>query len=680
VGASPGRAANRYPHGVSPDPRRRRVALAIVVVVAVFGLARIGAARSELWWNSAEQHYYGLIPHHLVGGLAGPAVEYLPEAHQGCALIWGLACAPVVAASGPTRGSLRLCNLGWHVAMLVIFCLLAAEVGGVGGVLATGVLWTLAPPAVADASHFGWVTHVDAGLLTGLAALCLLRSQRADARPQWAGVAGLLGGLAVWFLFDAALVVAGIGAAWLASRPGARTIRWSAVGAVVGLSPHLVTGGWWQHPTARDELGLPLGEVPERLWTLLSSDLVTVWGLPGRSAPDAPWLETAGPAALLLGVGWGLGLAAGIALLRRPHNQSLPLRLAGGAVLVHLAGCAFSGLDLSHGRYLLPMWPWIALLAAGGAGWAFQHGSTTARASAALGLVLAGGVGASAGGAGALARGLGLGDPPAAHAAWAQGRSGHVLTEHTFATEYLVTRPPDEIWALAERFPRDSSDLARIAGEAAVRRGEADGADLAYPPWLPAAARHDFAEGAGQRVGHLAARTPYGGAIRFENSIAYRVGRLRGRHLSQFQEEGWSALTVEAAPESDRLLECAALGAWSMPLMWTTEPIREPIPACEAAPFAAGLGVGLARAMIGGGRTPDEVPRLEWWVDPTEAADAVQAEFACGFATERSRLERLSEGRGEGDSPWEVCFPRIGAPSTEEAPDPEPPPTLPRPE
>jgi len=614
-------------------------ALLFVAVLLVFVLVRLPAMGTQLWWGSAEQHHYGLFPHHLVHGLAGNPLEYLPEIHQGCAVIWGAACAPVFAVNGSTRGSLRWCNLLWHVAMLALFGLLAVRLAGTPGLLVLGLLWALPPPSVVDASHFGWVTHIDAGLLTAGVLLCLLRAQDRPEVRAWAVGAGLLAGLSVWFYFDSVLVLAGMGvaAAWTLGR---RVVVPGAVGFAIAMAPQFVVGGYWSHPGGLGDGG---GEGPglvARVAELFSVALPRMWGYPGADGPDPPRLNTPGSA------GWmylgGLLLLLGAAAFALRSVDRFAVRAIGLGLGVHLLGCLASGLDLSHGRYVMPIWPWLALAGAVAAGSTFGGQRVRAKTAAAAGLILLAGMG--------LRYGPATWSPAGPEQrAWADGRAAYVLSGQAFGYDVLIGRGPEALLELAERYPGDRWELATLAGRALIRQ-EAD-ADVATQTDVPAALRPWFVEGAGREYAERRAkegpidlawaertwRTSRGG------SAAWRRGVLFGSFIRLLDDVPEDRLKIDDADLSpaERDSLCVSYGAWSQPLGWTYEPLRQPDSWCRPEAFAVGVGAGVARTIVPTGRDPGGDPDLAWWVGIEQPPEVVEA-FECGWRVERDRLLALA--------------------------------------
>lgn len=632
-------------------PAGRRLALAVGLVLVVFVGFRLVAMQQQSFWGTAEQHHYGLFPHHLVEGLAGMPPEYLPEAHQGCGLLWGAACAPVFAVMGPTRGSLRWCNLAWQVAMLAVFALLAARLAGLPGVALLGGLWALAPPAMSHSSHFGWVSHVDAGLLTGGALLLLVD---AEGRARAGGrlfVAGLLAGLAAWFHLSALpVVLALVVTALLAFRPRERLVP-AVIGLALGLTPLAVTAiGWGDAPGGLDQWEDGPGLLA-RTGLLLTRDLPGMLGFPGALARvfGLLWL-----ALLVVVVAFGRWRG-----LPRSLQLGIPL-----AVAVHLAASLASGADLSPGRHLLPVWPWLALAAASAAGAPIlrdRRGLVTAGTLLAL-LVL----------------GLWpLVTPPGGQGprAWADARTAYVLTEHPFGTQRLVEREPAAIVALGEQTPADRPALLLLAGRAAARQmGARAVAEYADPSaasigWQLEGAGEELAAdalggaerpGADEVLAAVALAQALGGPLSGSNRLAFHAGLLRGatRRLLEGSEGGWLAVGELNLPDDDLELLCVAFGTWAEGLGWTWEPLHRQA-WCRPRPYAVGLGAGLARSYLPAGRLPDGEPQLSWWAG--EVPEGAQEAFICGFEAERRRFEAAVE-RASTSPPWptEVCAAHLG--------------------
>ena len=629
------------PTTVNRRPTGRRLWLAVGLVLLVFVALRLVAMQQQSFWGTAEQHYYGLFPHHLVQGLAGAPPEYLPEAHQGCGLLWGTACAPVFAAVGPTRGSLRWCNLAWHVGMLAVFALLAARLAGLPGLVLTGGLWALAPPAMSHASHFGWVSHVDAGLLTGGALLLLVRAEDRARAGGSLFLAGLLAGLAAWFHLSALPVVLGLvlAALW-AFAPRERLVP-AVLGLALGLVPLAVTAiGWGEAPGGLDQWEGGPGLLA-RTGLLITRDLPGMLGFPGGAGRvlGGVWL-------CLLGV----TIAAG-RWRRLPRTLQVGIPLA---IATHLAAALASGADLSPGRHLLPLWPWLALAAVACAAGPLQRSPRAVVASAALiGLL-----------------GLGLWPvlaPPGRQGprAWADSRAAYVLTEHPFGAERLVEQEPEAIVALGERTPTDRPALLQIAGRAAARQ-LGTRAVAEYPDPAPAAVPWHL-EGVGEELAvaelsqseqpglrevaaAIATVQSLGGPLGDGDRLALAAGGLRGatRRLLEGSDGGWRSVGELELPASDEELLCVAFGTWAEGLGWTWEPLRQRS-WCPPKAYAVGLGAGLARSYLPAGRLPEGEPQLAWWAG--EVAPELQEAFICGWQAERLRFE-AAVLRGSSAPPW----------------------------
>jgi hypothetical protein len=616
-----------------PTPRRRptpgRLALALGLALAAVLALRLVAMDQQSFWGTAEQHYYGLFPHHLVQGLAGAPADYLPEAHQGCGLLWGAACAPVFAAVGPTRGALRWCNLGWHLAMFAVFALLAVRLAGLPGLALTGLLWALAPPALVTASHFGWVSHIDAGLLTGAGLLCLARAADGAHPRSWTFAAGLLAGLALWFHLSSLLVVAALAVAALVTVRPIRALWPALVGALLGALPLLRAAlGWHALPGGLDQAG---GQsLVARTWGLLAHDLPGMLGFAGT----------------LAGLGClGLLLALPAGARWRERDRLIGLG-AGLAIGVHLVGSLLSGADLGPGRHLLPMWPWMALAAAA-IGPDLVRRDARARGGL-VGLLLLLGLCA-----------LPLRSPPhdPAPRAWADSRAAWILPEHPFGNFVLPDRYPEEVLEIAERTPLDRPSLLLIAGRAAGRAARPG----AFPacPEPDAAAWPWWTEGvASERAGREGPFPATDGPER----RAWHAGRLLALHRARLEGDAghWTEADEGLTPDERDAL-CAAFGTWSAPLEWTTEPLHQDS-WCRPELFAVGFGAGVARAWLPAGRTPDGAPQLAWWIGEEDATAALQAAFACGFEAEAARVN-AAVSRVQEAPPWptDACAAHVGS-------------------
>ena len=682
-------------------PSRRATVAATFVLLAVAAsliVARVPFLERQLWWSTSEQLDFGLFPHHLTSGLEASPPDYLPEPQEGCALIWGVTCAPIFSVAGPTRGSLRWCSLLWHAAMATLFALLALEASGLTAALLVGALWALAPPGIVDAAHFGWVTHVDAGLLTAACLFCLARASTPRRQsPRWLAGCGVLGGLAFYFYFSTAMVLGGlVVTALMLRRVGTlRSLKPALLGLLVGLTPFLGGGGYWAHSGGRASLTRVLGGmigitnvdtqtglmIPahSRAARTVTHDLPHMLGFIGRDDLGAPWISTGEST----GTFYLLALTA-IALLTWPLLRGTSSEAPRRAILLatclaipaHIAGCIASGFDLSQGRYLLPVWAWITLLCAVGGGEAFKALATSSNDDPLAGTGLAKGssililvtfVGVFA---------LTLGDrgqledlrrhPPTTELmrAFADGQAGYQLAEHPLGRIHLANSATTDWSKLLARHPQDRADLLRVRGWAL---GSSDPESPGFT-WMV----EGMAEELARSLAHSEARptavevvmeVTSGPLSKVRPHWAAVLGSAAGasrRDITTGQER-WRRIASATDPVAIQRALCVAFGLFAQTTHWTYGPLQEVIEWCPAPEFAAGFGIGLARAMRPSGAPPSNNPELSWWTGE-EVSTATNDAFACTFAVESARLASLVAETWQAappfaTPPWEECLP-----------------------
>jgi tetratricopeptide (TPR) repeat protein len=299
------------------------------------------------------------------------------------ALYGPLADAPLdtldtVASTAAIYRAIRLLSILFSLASLALVWHLGKRLYG-PGTAALAALFFVAVPALIQAAHFATVDGLHTLLCLAAFALML----RAFANERWlhyalAGlVIGAAGAVRLNGLLLGPVLVAGHIAAhgWTAwRRPGIWVAGLAALLALILLQPYLLFDpALLTRAEGTDDLGFSLkvaqGEIL-RPWTV--ADLHTI-----------PYLHYATDL-LPLAVGWplALGILAGLifALWKRRHASLLPLIFCG------LYFLQMGGLHTKHVRYLLPMLPFLLLLAAD---FCFQLKRVRPRAGLALGGVLA---------------------------------------------------------------------------------------------------------------------------------------------------------------------------------------------------------------------------------------------------------------------------------------------------
>lgn len=649
----------------------------VVASLDVFGLtavavvARLAMARRLPITDTNDQVTFGLFPHDLLHGLQGPPTAYLPELHQGCAVLWGLACAPVFAAAGPTFGALRGCSLLWHALLVLAFVALARVVGGRTGAGVAAALFVLAPPLIVRSASIGLPDHVDAAALLAASLLCLLAARRIPGgRPRWwGGASGALAGLAVVFLFDAVFAGVAIGAG-AALRSGDGERGWDGergpigpwlAGAAVGLSPFLTGIGFWRTPKGQEVFArllpggadAPAGEpLHARVASLVTRDAPHAVGLLDHSPGFG--LTVPGASASWVYLGALLALVAVGVVAEHREGHGVAARVAALAAGLHLAGCVGSGLSLQSWGYLLPIWPWLVLGAAIG-GAHLLRGSNRARGVGAITI--------------AVPLLLALPGPTVAALespepagpelrAWVASERGYNLLTHRLGYERLLATPARALLASSVRRADHRLDLLRLAGRAAWHEGGAPSL-LALADGVPSLRADLLALGAGREATRRASEegglAPMRAAERMATdggahaTAAFRAGAGRGvfTMLSPpYEDADWGALSPLAADAV-----CFGLGMRAAERSEGTGPFDAitRIPACDEARFAAGFGLATALRHRAG-TDPGPPPALREWAGREVSAEA-QAAYRCALDAALVAVRTVSAG-GAGAGSW----------------------------
>ena len=642
---------------------RRAVAVALVVAFAVAGTRAVWMDRMPTW-GMTERLEFGALPHHLASGglIAGPA-DYMPEPQEGCALIWGLACAPVFAVAGPSRGSLRWCDILWHAGTAALFALLAYLAWGGAAALLVGLLWALAPPGVVDAGHDGWVSHIEGAALTAASLLALAAAAHTSGRRETAALAGggVAASLALFFYADTVLALLPAALALtLLRRDRIRTVAPAAAAFLVTTLAWSGWSGYWFNEGGWAAIGgsaEPVGTGLTSLWR----DVLDSWGFYGHEAPGTPWREApVGPATVYAGtllvlaaVGiWRAAAGAGEPS-RSPEASRLVLWTSAGAVLLHPVGWLASGIEL-QGRHLLTLWPWLTLAA----GAAFASGRLPRAAAAGLFCAALATLLWTTGARGVVE--AADRHPPWADdaVAYAAGLKGYTLVAHPGLVEATAALTEERWQRTLPRHAADRVELLRLKGRRDAHAG------------VPPSTRWSV----WQTEGFYAASEPSPDRVGASWPEALGRAAARGDAAARSEAGSWRDLkdVVAAAPASTRRTQCIWLGLFGQELSWTLDPLREPVAWCPPDEFAAGFGVGLARSIAPIGRPTAAPPDLQWWTGHA-APPAVQTAFVCSFEEELARA--LDRSRDQWDRPpWADCLP-----PTPEPPSPSPPPAPARP-
>jgi hypothetical protein len=599
-----------------PTPSLRRASAAAWLCGLTLGwlALRVWTVRQLTITDVKDPITFGLLPHDLVHGLMAPPTAYLPELHQGCALLWGAVCAPVLAVAGPTFGSLRTCSLLWQTLLVLAFVALAWRTAGRWGAAAVGALLAFAPPMLVRSSTLGLPDHIDAAALLAVGLLAALRAtdEQVARRPAWAALSGLAVGLAVFFLFDALFAGLAVLAAlaWWARRQG-RTRRLgaaAAAGFAVGLAPFALGLGYWRTPGGARVFERLLGGgegagagLVERTGTLLAEHLPGSAGFVDPTPVLGLLVPSRAAAWGYLAVVLALGLAAAFGPARGRRRDVAVVALA--AAGLHGLACLGSGLDLANHFYLLPAWPWLVLAAALGVAGLVERGRGPAIAAGLALLAVAllcppsSTVEAFGGSASSALRRHVDGE-----------RAAHLLG-HRLGYERLPEEPSERLLERAVDRSEHRAELLRLYGGQVWREafgpGEADRierADEARAALFDAAARQPSSVrafvllGGGRAAFREAMETapdagpPGAWALLWSDGSVdpWRLGLALGA-VSMVDAEALEPTGVAQARAT-----CAALGLWSAENALGTLPFARQAasPWCDEADFAVGFGIG----------------------------------------------------------------------------------------
>jgi len=674
----------------------------VAATCAVFVVVRQFTLRRAFSPHTTEITDFGMLPEHLGEGLVAPLWTYMPLIREGGSLAFGVFCAPVFEVMGSSVFALRTANVLWHAMVLAVFAVMAWRLGRWWGVLLMGGLWTLAPPAVVELQQFGWANHLETTLLGGLSVLALgaaMGSRRWRPAAALAFAAGLAAGLATFFtyvglsMFAAALLAAILCRLW---RVGWLSVAAFGLGAGLGLLPLLQArlgwfdaGGLWAL-AGGDKMSFVLAQAPlqhagEQAGPLASAvrliflRLPTAWelGILGPRAALAGWIYM-GSLGILAALGVRRALRAGDDPKHERRGRAALLIGAAANVVVHLGACSVSGYDTTvlAARYLVPITPFVMLLACGGVEvWLRERGRV--RIAAKVLTVIAAVI--------PLWMGMwdlaGEASLPSVAYREKNHRGYHFLSRMAL---YLRTDvSADEMDALIESRPQERPEYLRIVGEttAASARSRHPGGGA---PWLaevnarfadfPDSAQPWLWEGAGHTVmqsletGNRDHRslpqridsTPMAG-LPVEPRIYHGFGGwLTIQHVQTLA----AAVSADGAEPSHVTLPsaCAGLAGSLMHqryiLLQATPPGRSWVEGCEEEWLAVGVGMQLARETLPAARWPTGEPDLRWWV-PGGDEVAQQEAFLCGYEAEMALLAAVADDAwhdAEVTDPLDLCL------------------------
>ena len=389
---------------LSREALQRGAWWAVTLLVLLSSLPKAGlivAPRADLFPKGSKSESATFKPEELDNGtvaidvLEGPIVPLIDYQHApyfGGSLVVGILAIPFFALLGPTLVALKLTTLVWN-ALLVAFTFLILDrfisrrAAWFGGLLAA-----LPPPGYATMSVIAWGSHLELnGLMLAILWLYLIAYERDTARLVPVFLCGVAAGLAVYFGFLAALLIALlIFVRFLSDKLffARKDALVALLGFVIGFTPWILYNVRhdfssmlaFQHAAGTDVAPLTLADRLERARTAVTSAFPRSFFFTDLGPIAARQLELA--FALTLGLlalgalacgGLARNLAAPLRALVRREAAPVPLVvLCWGFPLVFLL--AYSGqVGFSIGdqpdrvtsyRYLTVLYPFLWITAA----------------------------------------------------------------------------------------------------------------------------------------------------------------------------------------------------------------------------------------------------------------------------------------------------------------------------
>ena len=399
----------------------RREALVFLIPLGIHLALRLLAL--DGWYErvDVEELSFGLLPAHLVEGLAAPLLDYQTMWREGGSLIAAPFSALFFAVLGPSYFALKVGGIAWHGLILLVWTGVARLALGRREAFAFGLIMACAPPFAAHMQLVALVGHPEGNFLSGLGLLALLMLFRASTLRHRTATAFLLGlaiTLGASFTYSAAPA---LGLCLLLALRNPTRLEGSWRHLLVGLG--LGALPWLCYFTFRVDLASVVqssgqdGGLGLLLGTTENSEIYSATSLASRSAdlvrhhlfwmwgwmsPDESFrspvnyaLGTAIFSTALAGV-WSL---RGHRVLRRagrlPPGLTVQLRpvLIGFCtlyVLAYLGVTLISGLsygpDTYDGyRYLAPLFPALLLLSTAGLSPGFRSPQQVFRGASSLG-------------------------------------------------------------------------------------------------------------------------------------------------------------------------------------------------------------------------------------------------------------------------------------------------------
>jgi len=282
-----------------------------------------------------EESYRWVAINEFLNQRFHPWLEYQADHYQGGPLVMMIATSLVMAVVGQTPVVFKMVMAFSTCAVLVMLYLLAHRVSGRSAAWITALLYLSGPPLVATWSLVQLGSHAESVLFSlPLLGTLLYRPQSQRDNLRFVLAVGILAGVAVWFCYSAAIMVAACVVVAVLGRdlPSPRLLCTAATGFAVGLTPWLyynLTYGWRGFDRVWELFGRgrPLDRwvddtIGERIFRILFVDLPYGLSLGGDPA-DATWVTHV--------VAWviALSMAVGVAFSLSRLATGLPVGRGG---------------------------------------------------------------------------------------------------------------------------------------------------------------------------------------------------------------------------------------------------------------------------------------------------------------------------------------------------------------
>jgi hypothetical protein len=366
----------------------------VLLVAALLRLCVILAPPVDLFDRGQVPHeevLRGVAAKELIDGPLAPVQDYQVNHFWGGSLFVSFLAVPTFLVLGPTAVALRLVTLVFSLSSVWLAFLILDRFASRRAAWCAAWLLALAPPGYVISSCTLYGTHLESNALALLIAYVYLRWRAAGRSLVLATVFGLVCGFAFWFGYGLILVILAAflfevledALFWLR-----RPFLFYAVGFLIGAAP------WIRymrlHPgRALDvydvsiakhfELGIEIGKPWAKLYDFLVHDWAESFWFQRTFGFDGMWLGRLMTIVLLVLLGRYVRdriralVGAWRARRRIPRATLAPLTVGPGelsAAFVLLFLPAYCLSDFMIGkhtlvqnfRYLMPLWPFVALL------------------------------------------------------------------------------------------------------------------------------------------------------------------------------------------------------------------------------------------------------------------------------------------------------------------------------